>query len=118
MLTRYKSSAASKSISASNSTRSSSRNIIKPQRFVETQLSVRIRKNIQHESVVHEKDDGLHGYDGTDGFVVRDFDEHVDAEEEDDEELVETDDETDVDETEDVELDDDDTEDEEEDDLD
>jgi hypothetical protein len=62
--------------------------------------------------------DGLHGYDGTDGFVVRDFDEHVDPEQEDDEELVQTDDETETEQDDDVELDDDDTEDEEEDELD
>jgi hypothetical protein len=104
-------------IAASNSTRSSSRKTVKPQRFVETQMSlfVRIRKDTYVRNFqVQEKDDGLHGYDGTDGFVVRDFDEHVDAEEEDNEELVQTDDETETEKDDDVELDDDDTEDEDE----
>ena len=136
MLTRYKSSTtASKSISVSKSTtvsksiRTSSRKTVKPERLMDIQASLSVgkykkdtyvRKLISHEKPIPQEmsNDGLHGYDGTDGFVVRDFDEHVDAEEDDDEELVETDDETDVEENEDVELDDDDTEDEEEDDLD
>ena len=73
-----------------------------------------VRKLIPHEKPIPQEmsNDGLHGYDGTDGFVVRDFDEHVDAEEEDDEELVQTDDETETEQDDDVELDDDDTEDE------
>jgi hypothetical protein len=127
MLTRYKSTnsiAASKSITASTSIRSSSRKTVKPERLMDIQASVGKYKK---DTYVHKLDkpipqemsnDGLHGYDGTDGFVVRDFDEHVDAEEEDDEELVQTDDETETEHDDDVELDDDDTEDEEEDDLD
>ena len=116
MLTRYKSPAAdSKSITASNSIRSSSRKTVKPERLIDVQISVgkcNVRK--LDKKPIPQEYDGLHGYDGTDGFVVRDFDEHVDAEEEDNEELVQTDDETETEKDDDVELDDDDTEDEEE----
>ncbi len=128
MLTRYKSSttaskliATSKSITASTSIRSSSRKTVKPERLIDIQISVGKRnvRKLDKKPIPQEmSNDGLHGYDGTDGFVVRDFDEHVDAEEEDDEELVQTDDETETEQDDDVELDDDDTEDEEEDELD
>ena len=134
MLTRYKSSTAasksitvsksittSKSITASTSIRSSSRKTVKPERLIDIQISVGKRnvRKLDKKPIPQEmSNDGLHGYDGTDGFVVRDFDEHVDTEEEDDEELVQTDDETETEQDDDVELDDDDTEDEEEDELD